>query len=457
MSMLPEESSIILSLIHKCDKPDIVEEIINRIGESDLALHKVAYEEAMKFYKLNGRFPEFAFFKKEFPQLNLGAEYTGDFSNDIITKFITDLVTEHARVRVQECVAVDDFIGASEMCIKVLKLSKDLEQYTPDEAIQEYDKNKGKKFNLLSGIKQIDDTVGGFSYGHLSVIAAPPACFKTTLAQNIAYYALSTGFKVAFLSFELTKANILNNMVSRHSAFLNDYLPARHINKHLLEDKNEYEKYVRITKDFEKRGLSKNLFLASGEDMTIWDPPFITKLIEQIDKKMDGLDVVILDYIQLCRSLAVVSDKKDTTSFVNAIIAHFSYLSKYYKDRGLMVFLLSQLNREGMKEMGKHDGNKGMSLPSLAEFNALEREASVVIMLHASDMDKSARKLKMKVVKNRHGETNEEPIQVMIDPTTGVIGEHNFKDVINLETAMEVSQNLNDYDPTKDVNNDSLY
>lgn len=448
--LLKEESTYVLSILKNCKELNVVEDILKYIENSTASAHKYVYDEAVSFFKNQGRFPDLAYFKKSFPELSFGAEYTGEYSLDIIVKFITDIRTEVAQVKAQEYIMAGEFTKAVEVCSSVCTLGKEIEQYTSADAIEEYNKFRGKRFNAYSGIKQIDDTVNGFSYGHLSVIAAPPACFKTTLAQNIAYYNMTKGLKVAFLSFELMKRNIINNMISRHSSCVGTQISAEHMNKQLLDKEKEYDKYLEVADDFSNK-YEKNLFVVSPEDMTTWEPSFITKLFEQIDDKMGGLDIVILDYIQVCRSFATFSGVKDTTSFVNGIIQHLSFLSKTYKGKGLIIFLLSQINREGMKEMGKSDGSKGMGLPSLAEFNALEREATVVIFLHASEADKAGRNLKMKVAKNRYGNVNEEPIQISIDPATGVIGENNFSDILTMETFVTTSQTLDDYDINKDA------
>lgn len=455
--LLKEESIYVLSILKECDNIQFVEDIVKIIGESTAASHKNVYVEAIDFFKSHGRFPDLAYFKKSFPEISFGAEFTGEYSLDIIIKFLTELRKEVTQVKAQELLSAGEYAKAANMCNSIASIDKEIEQYTSENAIEEYNKFRDRNFNAYSGIKQIDDTVKGFSYGHLVVIAAPPACFKTTLAQNIAYYSITKGFKVAFLSFELMKRNIMANMISRHSALLGKKIPAEHINKQLLDHYKEYDKYIEVSKDFRDKGYERNLFIVSPEDLTVWESPFITRLFEKIDDKMGGLDMVFLDYAQVCKSFAASSGVRDATDFVNNIIRHLSLLAKTYKGRGLIIFLLSQINREGMKEMGKNNGSKGMGLSSLAEFNALEREASVVMFLHASESDKAARYLKMKVSKNRYGPVNEEPIHVSIDPETGVIGEHSFSDILNIDTFVTTSQSLDSYDISKDIDTDGLF
>jgi len=432
--LLRDESTIVLSLLDRCEDVEIVKNIAKEIEESTASIHKSVYDRCLSFYSEHGRFPDFGFIVKNSPEINFGAKYSGEYSSDIIVQFLTELRKESARNKAQEFLLQDEFEKASEACSYAVSLEKDLSIYGVDDALAEYNALKGQPNGIYSGINQIDDVVNAFAYGNLTVIGAPPACFKTTLAQNIAYYAISKGFRVAFISLELLKRNIYNNMLSRHSAFMGIPFSAEHAHKRTLEGNNEYDAYVKVCEDFKERELDKKLVVLSSDDIVSWERSYLTRFLEQIDERVGGLDVVFLDYIQLCRGFA--PEKSDSTVFVNNLITHLSLLTKHFKGRGLITFILSQINREGMKNMEKSEGEKGMCLSSLAEFNALEREAHVVTLLYANDADKNARVLKLKVAKNRTGRTHTEPETVLIEPSTGVIGKHRFEDILNVESLI---------------------
>lgn len=440
--LLKEESFIVLSIIDKCEDVDVVKNIVKEIEDSTASVHKQIYEECLKFHADQGRFPDFGYLIKNFPDISFGAKYTGEYSSDIIVKFLTELRKENARNKAQEFLLKDDFNEAAKACGYALNIDKDIPIYTSNDALVEYDSMKGRESGIFSGISQVDNIVNSFAYGTLTVIAAPPSSFKTTMAQNIAYYSLHKGFRSLFISLELQKRNIFNNLLSRHSAYMGTPFYSEYANKRMLEKYGQYDRFVEAKEDFEKRDFDKLITVLAAEDIVSFEKPYLYRLIEQVHDRMGGLDAIFLDYIQLCRGFT--PQKTDSTEFVNNLIMNISLLSKSFKGKGLISFILSQINREGMKTLEKTEGEKGMSLSSLAEFNSLERESHVVLMLYANDADKRGRALKLKIAKNRSGLTHNEYETVLIDPATGVIGKHKFNEVINTSAMISTfSSNVN--------------
>lgn len=434
-------------MIHQCDDLDLVRNIADVIETSTASIHKPVYDSLIRFYEEHNKFPDFGYVVKNFPEISFGAKYTGEYSSDIILEFSSNLRKEVFRGLAQECLLQDDFSGAGKHCENAFNLKKKLIQYKPEDAIREYDEMKGRDSGVFSGIPQIDNVVNSFAYGTVTVIGAPPGSFKTTLAQNIAYFSLHKNLKVCFITLELTKKNITNNMISRHSAYMGNPIIAEHIHKCMLESYGERETYEIVNKNYIDSGLSLNFFPISAEDIASWEKGYLLKMLEESEKAMGGLDVVILDYIQLCRSFTP-EKVRDSAEFVNTIITNFSLITKSYNGRGLITFLLSQVNRDGMKNIEKTDGDKGMVISSLAEFHALEREAHVIILLYASETDKRSRLLRVKVVKNRTGPTHSESETALMDPTTGVIGKNTFSEVMNINNLVETfsSGDLDDLD-----------
>lgn len=462
MLLLRDESDIILSIINQCTDVSIVESILEVIGDTTAAIHKPMYTEAIRFYNDHNRFPDYAFFMKNFPDMQMGAEYTGKYSLDILTDFLLGLRQEVVNQKATDALIQKNYGEVIECCNSIIGSQKEILHYKSDDAVRDYDEMEKRGFSgIISGIEPIDDIIHGFTYGTMTVIAAPPSMFKTTLAQNIAYKALLGGSRVAFISLELQKKNIYFNMLSRHAFALGYRIPAERIHKALLsvKDENESPKYklfVDIAEDFKRRKLDGRFFIVSPEDITSWEPPYITRLLEQIDDRIGGLDVVFLDYIQICRSFAKSSYSNQSTDFVNDLISHFSILSKSFKKRGLIVFILSQVNRESIKMMEKTEGDKGMSLSSFAEFHALERDSHYGMLLYASAISKSGNNFFLKVIKNRTGATHEMPVQIRIELPYGAIGVYKPDEGVSLAGMNEIAEkgpvdlNLADYDEERD-------
>lgn len=457
--LLREESNIILAILSKCEDVSLVDGIIKVIGDTTAAIHKPMYDEARRFYEDHHRFPEYPFFLKTFPDMGLSAGYSGPYSIDLITDFLLWLRQEVVNQKALEALNLNDYKEVITQCNTILSSQKELVQYGVEDAVREYDEMESRDVSgSYSGIDEIDSIVHGFTFGTTTVIAAPPSMFKTTLAQNIAYHAISKGkFKVAFISLELQKKNVYYNILSRHAFALGYLIPTERIHKALLsiEDKKagiepQYELFRDIAQDFKDRGFDDRLFIVSPDDVKSWEPPYITRMIEQIDEKMGGLDIIFLDYIQICRSFAPFPNQ--STDFVNNLISHITLLSKTYKKRGLIVFILSQVNRESIKLMEKSEGDRGMSLASFAEFHALERDAHYGFLLYASAKEKTGNYFLLKLIKHRTGATHENPVPVKIELPFGAIGVYKPDEGINSETLAEVSAEAKEKNiPPKDL------
>lgn len=448
MKLLKEESSIVLSILHLCDDLDTVEKITELIGLSSAAIHHPIYEAALRFHKDHNRFPDFAYLDKCFPEAYLGAAYSGEYSFDIIADFLTGLRQEIAKVKAQEHLVSDDFEEAIKVCSELITTTQHLEDYTVDNAIEEYDKLCSYPSGVMSGVAAIDNLVKGFTLGTMTVIAAPPGMFKTTLALNIAYNALFRGLRVGFVTLELQKRNIYNNLLSRHSQEIGKPIPAENCHKQILSaftekgveitdemtkrgvpvGKTQYDIFREVAEDFKERGYDNRLKVVSATDVSSWEPAYITKLLEELDDSLGGLDVFVLDYIQILRGFA--GNINQSTDFVNNLISHISLSSKTFRGHGFVSFLLSQVNRETIKMLEKTTGDKGMSLSSFAEFHALEREAHYGIILYADANDKAHGNLKLRLIKNRTGAVHEAPQSVAIIPKYGVIGEQSLGEIV---------------------------
>ncbi len=103
--------------------------------------------------------------------------------------------------------------------------------------------------------------------------------------------------------------------------------------------------------------------------------------------KKEGLDLVIIDYLQL------MSGKTGRSEFRQLDVAEISRSLKIMaKDLQIPVIALSQLSREPEKRTGNQAGKP--RLADLRESGAIEQDADLVLMLYHPSLYKA---------KNRHG------------------------------------------------------
>ncbi len=78
----PQEMSIlVLSNLHKIKNNDYVSNILIHLDNSSVRHHKSLYEEANKFLKVHGKYPDASFLKTKFPSFI--EDSTTEFSEDI--------------------------------------------------------------------------------------------------------------------------------------------------------------------------------------------------------------------------------------------------------------------------------------------------------------------------------------------------------------------------------------
>ena len=426
--VLDYESSKVLSVLKYSKDPCLVDAILGLITKTTALGQLPVYEFAKKYFETHHEYPDFAYMKAQYPDVYLEDEYTGKFSPNIFAEFVYKLRVEAAQLDGQKALADCDFKALSTICSSVGSTSG-IEDYSIDEALGEYwrlaeDDSSG----ICIGIDKVDQVVKGFTFGTTTVIAAPPSQFKTTAAINAAYLALRGEFKVAFLTFEIPKRNMYYNFLSRHSAYIGDPLQAELLHKGMVDPASK-EAVSEMVEDF-KSVVKNNLTVLGAEDFPVLDRSFLDKTWGDLEEKMGGLDVVILDYIQLLRYYT--PPKEDQVQFVNGLITYFSLLSKTYKGgRGLVVILLSQMNRDAQNKLEATQGTKGALNTALAEFNALERDAHYVMMLFSSLSMRHSNRVMVQITKNRTGQTMPDMEEVYVDPGVFVMGNRTYDGVFD--------------------------
>lgn len=134
----------------------------------------------------------------------------------------------------------------------------------------------------------MDRMLGGFNREEFIILAARPSMGKTAMALNLALNAaLREKAKVAFFNLEMGK----NQIIERALSILGE-INCRDIKKGSLSD----EDWIKVMK------ASRSL---SGSSLYIYDKVFSLRGIKNECKRLKiqkGLDVVIIDYLQLINS-----------------------------------------------------------------------------------------------------------------------------------------------------------
>lgn len=224
------------------------------------------------------------------------------------------------------------------------------------------DANKG----LLTYFKNLDEITHGYQPGQLIVLAARPGCGKTTFAMNIVgnIAMRDPEKKIAVFNLEMNRNEVSERlMVGMAKVKLESMLTAK-------GTKEDYRKLWEVNQIL----ADSNVYLDDTAKITAEQ---IMSKCRRLAQKKGGLDLVVIDYLQLLES----SDSKRTNDSKQQQVADISRAMKIMaKELKVPVILLSQMSRD----VEKRD-DKTPKLSDLRESGAIEQDADQVYFLSRPD------------------------------------------------------------------------
>ena len=214
---------------------------------------------------------------------------------------------------------------------------------------------------LPSSFQALDHLTSGFQPSELIVLAARPSMGKTALSLNIGLHnALHQKKKVAFFSLEMSKEAVLMRLLSSLSKINLSQIVTGQIAE------NRWGELIQSAAQ-----LSDTDFYI--DDSSALSPYEIRSKARRL-KARKGLDLIIIDYLQLMR----LPEKSETREREVSEIS--SLLKSFAKEMQIPIITLSQLNR-GVEARS----NRRPILSDLRESGAIEQDADLIMMLYRED------------------------------------------------------------------------
>lgn len=254
--------------------------------------------------------------------------------------------------------------------------------------IEEIAERKKSVLGLDTGFPDLDRMVGGFRPGQLIVIAARPAMGKTSLALNIATHsALEKKKKVGIFTMEMSSEELLIRIFSNLSEVNLEYLI-----KGFGMDNKKISRLTQVVSRLE----SSQLYIDDSGTNTSVD---LKTKIRKLAIELDGLDLILIDYLQLMSSSRSKSENRQQE------IAEISRALKIIaREMNIPVVALSQLNRS----LESRDDRRPR-LSDLRESGAIEQDSDLVMFIYRDEYynpDTSEPGVSEVIIgKNRHGPT----------------------------------------------------
>jgi replicative DNA helicase len=223
---------------------------------------------------------------------------------------------------------------------------------------------EGKRITgLATGYAQLDNLTSGLQPSELIILAARPSAGKTAMALNIAENtALHGRAQVAIFSLEMSKESLLMRLLSSMGRVDAHKFRTGHLSR-------EDWKQMTVT-------------LAQLSDAPLWIDDSGSATVTEIGakarrlKRDRGLDMVMVDYLQLIAGRGRFSNRNEEVSSITRGLKGLA------KELQVPVVVLSQLTRANERE------ERAPHLSDLRESGAIEQDADVVIFLHRPNLFK---------------------------------------------------------------------
>lgn len=259
---------------------------------------------------------------------------------------------------------------------------------------------KGEVTGLSTGWERLDKMTAGLHEGQLIIIAARPAVGKSAWALNLATNAAINSDKtVAIFNMEMSAESLASRMLAC----------VGHIEGYKLATGNLDGDWDKLDEAISK--LSKtNIYMDDTPGITIGE---IRSKCRRLANSEAGLDLVVIDYLQLITSAANYGGNRQQE--VSDISRALKLMALELK---VPVVALAQLSRSA--EQRKE--NPRPILSDLRESGSIEQDADIVAFLfredyYKKDLEKKdqASDLEFIVAKHRNGATGTIPLRFQKD------------------------------------------
>lgn len=272
-------------------------------------------------------------------------------------------------------------------------------EFNNEELLEELDRRiisaaDGHGINgIRTGYNRFDEVTSGMHPTNLFIVAARPAMGKTQFALGIMSNAsIKNDYKGLFISCEMDEVQVMKRIVSVYGG-----IPGYSIKRGNLS-RDESLNYARCKHDISR----SNLKIAAGS-FTISD---VMSMVYK-EKFSDGLDYVVIDYIQKIQSPGTQNRNNE----VGDVSRKLKDLANELK---IPVIALAQLSRAV-----EHRSDKKPMLSDLRESGDIEQDADVVAFLYRAGyyMDPEERETNplanegyLMIAKHRDGELEDIPL-----------------------------------------------
>lgn len=227
--------------------------------------------------------------------------------------------------------------------------------------IEELFKRRSDVTGVPTGFTVLDKMTSGLQPGELTIIAARPSMGKTAFSLNLAQHmALRHQKTVAYFSLEMSRDAVMMRILASEAR-----INMKDIRSGRIPD-NVWPKLINVAGQVSE----SKLYI----DETSGVSPFEVRARARRLKAQMGLDIIIIDYLQLMDLKLKVESRERAVSEIS------KSLKALAKELEIPIIALAQLNR-GVE--GRSDRRPMLS--DLRESGSIEQDADIIMMLYRDD------------------------------------------------------------------------
>ncbi len=230
---------------------------------------------------------------------------------------------------------------------------------------------------VQTGFTKLDKITNGLQKSDFIVLAARPGVGKTTIGMNIVEHAALVDNRVcAVFSLEMPRIQLAQRLLCSFARVSMSKAMAGELSQ------ADWKKLWKASADLKKA----KIYIDDSSKIT---PAEILSKCRRLKSRKEGLDLIMIDYIQLMSSGAR-RQEENRQQEISTITRNLKIMAK---ELDVPVLALSQLRRISSKEEPQ--------LSDLRESGAIEQDADMVMFIHRPDVAATEEEIKSgKIVKD---------------------------------------------------------
>lgn len=232
-------------------------------------------------------------------------------------------------------------------------------------------KADGHVTGVTTGLRDLDEKLGGLHKSDLLILAGRPSMGKTALATNIAYHAAlryadtngKEGGRVGFFSLEMSSDQLATRILADQSSISSDSIRKGTVNA------EEFGKFVAAS----QKMVQVPLYIDDTPALSIGAVRSRARRL----KRQHGLDLLVIDYLQLLQGTGSRQSSENRVLEISEITRGLKAIAKELE---IPVIALSQLSRAVEQREDKRP-----QLSDLRESGSIEQDSDVVMFVYREE------------------------------------------------------------------------